>query len=121
MVALLGDISVDVNPTPNSLEVQRVPSFLISSFPAQEKVVRNYSESVKLYTSYDPHLLKSRGFRKLVSVVRATQWEKFCKEKKKEKENDPCLSPPELSKQLYILFRDHTQSGWQEQAQQFRS
>lgn len=119
MVALLGDISVDVNPTPNSLEAESAQ--LPNLFPAQEKVVRNYSEFVKLYTSYGLHLLKSRGFRKLVSVVRATQWEKFCKEKKKEKENDPCLSPPELSKQLYILFRDHTQSGWQEQAQQFQS
>lgn len=82
-----------------------MPSFQISSFPAQEKVVRNYSEFMKLYTNYSPHLLKSRGFRELVSMARATQWEKVCKGKKKEKENDPYLSPPELTKQLYILFR----------------
>lgn len=120
MVALLGDISVDVNPTPNSLEAEsaQLPNlFLSSSREGGQKLLRICETVHKLW----PPSAEEQRIQETCVSGQSHSVGKVLQGKKKEKENDPCLSPPELSKQLYILFRDHTQSGWQEQAQQFQS
>lgn len=77
MVALQVDVSIGVNPPPHSSETE--PALLMSYFPVQEEEVKNYSEVVKLCTSYSPSLLSGRGFRKLVAVARG---KRFSRKKK---------------------------------------
>lgn len=80
MVALQVDVSIGVNPPPHSSETE--PAFLMSYFPVQEEEVRNYSEVVKLCTSYSPSAQEQR----IQETGGSGQGKKVLKEEKVKKE-----------------------------------